>query len=187
MAGDDETGITLMRMDVGLDTGPIYVQEAIPIHADETAATLHDRLAVLGADLLAEHLEKIVAGEVPLRPQDESRATYAPLIKKEDGELDWHRSSLQLDRQIRALTPWPGAYSSWQAEHLKILDASPAPGVTSAAKTGQVFTDDQKIFVQTGNGSLQLSRLQLAGKKAMTAVAFTRGRPDFVGSLLGTQ
>jgi len=186
MAGDDETGITLMRMDEGLDTGPLYIQEALAIRTDETAETLHDRLAALGANLLGDHLKEIVEGRLTPVPQDDARATYAPLIKKEDGELDWQRSSMELDRQIRALTPWPGAFSSWETIYLKILSARPAPETTSTAAASTVFMDDERVFVQTGAGSLQLIQLQLAGKKAMNAADFVHGRLDFIGSMLGT-
>jgi len=186
MAGDGESGITLMQMDKGLDTGPIYVQESLTIYADETAASLHDRLSILGAELLAEHLDEITEGRIEATAQDDALVTYAPLIKKESGWLEWQRSSVELDRHIRAMTPWPGAFSSWQGKNVKILAAQPTAEQMSSARPGQLFVKHGDLLVQTGAGSLRLKKLQLAGKKALSAADFLRGRPDFVGAVLGS-
>lgn len=186
MAGDSKTGITLMQMDEGLDTGPIYLQESLNIHANETAASLHDRLSELGANLLAQRLDDIVQGRIEAAAQDSALATYAPLIKKSAGLLDWQRSSTELDRHIRAMTPWPGAFSSWQGESLKILVAQPTVEQMPSGQPGQLFVDQDAVLVHTGDGSLRLDRIQLAGKKAMSAADFLRGRPDFADSVLGT-
>jgi methionyl-tRNA formyltransferase len=183
LAGDHETGISLMRMDVGMDTGPVYVQQAIPIHPDETAATLHDRLAQLGADMLSEHLDDILAGRLLAQPQDDSQATYAPLIKKEAGQINWQQPAVILDRLIRAMTPWPGAFTTWQGKMLKILRA--APVLTNGLPAGQPGEVLSGGLVLTGDGSLQLLEVQLEGKKATPLADFLRGRPDFVrGRLL---
>ena len=186
MAGDSKTGITLMQMDEGLDTGPIYLQESLTIHPNETAASLHDRLSELGADLLAQHLDDIVQGRIEAAAQDNALATYAPLIKKNAGLLDWQRSSTELDRHIRAMTPWPGAFTSWQGENVKILVAQPAVEQMPSGQPGQLFVDQDAVLVHTGDGCLRLDRLQLAGKKAMSAADFLRGRPDFADTILGT-
>lgn len=186
MAGDDESGITLMQMDEGLDTGPIYVQKSLAIHANETAASLHDRLSELGAILLAAHLDDIIHRRLEAEPQNSALATYAPLIKKDAGWLDWQRSGAELDRHIRAMTPWPGAYSSWQGKNIKILAAQPVLEQMPSRQVGQLFVDQDAVFVQTGDGQLKLQRLQLAGKKALDAADFLRGRPDFANALLGT-
>jgi methionyl-tRNA formyltransferase len=212
MAGDSETGITLMRMDEGLDTGPIYLQESLPIHSDETAATLHDRLSLLGADLLAENLDDILQGRIKAAAQDNALSTYAPMINKDAGKLDWQRSSMELDRHIRAMTPWPGAYTSWAGDNLKILAARPVIAEIDdensllahinletmfSALPGQLITYRGSRFVQpsflkrgvilvrTSDGMLILDKLQLAGKKAMSAVDFLQGRPEFAGAVLG--
>lgn len=185
LAGDRESGITLMRMDAGLDTGPIYVQKAIPIAGDETAATLHDRLARLGGQMLANYLDAILAGELPPVTQNESESTYAPMIRKEMGEIDWQQSSDQIDQLIRAMTPWPSAYSFWNGDQLKILSAAPAGPDQMSGQPGMVKLLGDRLMVVTGQGGLQLQDLQLAGKRPMTADAFLRGRPDFVGSQLG--
>ena len=185
MAGDSETGITLMKMDEGLDTGPIYLQESLTITPNETAASLHDRLSKLGADLLAQHLNDINLGRIEAKTQDNALATYAPLIKKDAGWLDWQRSSMDLDRHIRAMTPWPGAFSSWQGENLKILLAQPTGQQLPPGVPGQIFVIQDSILVHTGDGGLKLGRLQLAGKKAMSPADFLRGRPEFADAILG--
>lgn len=185
MAGDEETGITLMRMDEGLDTGPLYIQGTLIIQPEDTAAALHDRLSVLGADLLAEHLEEIVQGEIDAAAQDDALTTYAPLIKKDSGRLDWQLSSTEIDRLIRAMTPWPGAFSSWQGKNVKILAAHPTSEKLPTGQPGQVFSSKEAVFVKTGDGGLRMDLLQLAGKKAMHATDFLRGHPDFAGSILG--
>ena len=114
-----------MGMDEGLDTGPMYVQEALTISPDETAATLHDRLAALGAEMLRRHLDDILAGRVVAVPQPDEGATYAPMIAKDAGQIDWTRDAAELDRLARAMTPWPGAFTQWNGETLKVLRARP--------------------------------------------------------------
>jgi methionyl-tRNA formyltransferase len=184
LAGDDETGITLMQMDVGLDTGPMYVQQAIPIRADETAASLHDCLAELGAVMLGEHLDDILDGRITAKPQDDDLASYAPMIKKENGRLDWNQTSAQLDRQIRAMTPWPGAFTIWNGQLLKVLKAEPIGG-QPIGETGQVVDVGGTAVVITQDGGLALHLVQLAGKRAISMIDFLRGQPDFLGSQLG--
>lgn len=186
LAGDDASGITLMQMDVGLDTGPLYVQEAIALRPDETAATLHDRLAALGASLLRRHLDAILAGRITPAPQNDEEATYAPLISKEDGRIPWEESGERLDRHVRAMTPWPSAFTTWEGKRLKVLQARP---VTAAnlpeADPGTVIEHQGAIVVVAGEGGLRLLEVQPAGKQAMAIEDFVRGRPDFIGSRLG--
>ena len=185
LAGDEETGVSLMRMDVGLDTGPVYVREAVPIRPDETAQSLHDRLAELGAQMLRTRLDPILLGKIPAKPQDDDAATYAPMIKKEDGRLDWTESAVQLERRVRAMTPWPGAFTTWEGQRLKIIGARPLPeGETPAGEPGEVTGDAESVVVVTGEGGLQLLEVQLAGREAIPVAAFVRGRPDFIGGRL---
>ncbi|MGH2537541.1 MAG: methionyl-tRNA formyltransferase, partial [Candidatus Promineifilaceae bacterium] len=113
LAGDTESGISLMRMDLGLDTGPVYAQRGLPLRPDETAASLHDRLSRLAAGMLAAYLGDILAGRLPAVPQDDSTASNAPLIRKADGRLDWSQPAAALERRVRAMTPWPGVYTDW--------------------------------------------------------------------------
>lgn len=195
LAGDRETGVSLMRMDVGMDTGPVYVKEAIPIHPDETAATLHDRLSQLGADMLERHLDDILAGRLPAQPQDDSQATYAPLIKKEAGQINWQQTAVELDRLIRAMTPWPGAFTTWQGKMLKVLKATPIEGTQgNSGNSGELKRGNGEPgevlaggLVRTGNGRLQLLEVQLEGKKPTPIADFLRGRPEFVGGHLSSE
>jgi methionyl-tRNA formyltransferase len=185
LAGDHHSGVSLMRMDVGLDTGPVYAQQAIPIAARESAGSLHDRLAVLGAEMIAAHLEAIYQGRLLAQPQDDSQSTYAPMIKKEAGWLDWRRSAIELDRQVRAMTPWPGAMTSWRGEPLKIIAAEPlATAERPAGPPGLVVEHDGELVVLAGEGGLALRQLQLPGKRPVAAADFARGRPDFVRAML---
>jgi methionyl-tRNA formyltransferase len=185
LAGDAETGVSLMKMDAGMDTGPVYVQEKLAIALDDTAATLHDRLALLGGQLLGTHLDVILDGRLPPTPQDDSQATYAPLIKKEDGRLDWHEPAAQLARRVRAMTPWPGALTTWQGKMLKIVEARPVgPAGLPGGQPGEVVGSHETAVVLAGEGGLQLQQVQLEGKRAVAMAEFLRGRPDFIGSRL---
>ena len=187
LAGDEQTGITLMQMDKGMDTGAISVQEATPISADDTSATLHDRLAELGAQMLRSFLDDIVNGRLQAKAQDDELATHAPMIKKEAGQIEWQESAAAIDRLIRAMTPWPGAYTEWDGQYLKILAARPQPARSLGVQPGTVALVDGELLVQTGEGALALDQVQPSGKKAQDAEAFVRGRPQFDGALLGSR
>lgn len=185
LAGDEQTGISLMRMDVGLDTGPVYVQQALAIPPQATAGVLHDHLAQLGAEMLGEYLEDILSGRLAARPQDNSQATYAPMIQKEDGRLDWRHSAVQLDRRIRAMAPWPGAFTTWKGQLLKVLAARPLPSDgPPSGSPGQVIAPAGRVAVWTGEGVLELLEVQLEGKRPMRAADFARGRPEWSGAIL---
>ncbi len=185
LAGDTITGVSLMQMDVGMDTGAVFSQRSIPIRPDETAATLHDRLADLGAALLEECLTDILSGQLAATPQDDAHATYAPLIKKQDGRLDWGQTTPVLDRQVRAMTPWPGAFTSWHGQILKVQTAHPANGHLPSGEPGLVVRYGDGAAVLTQDGGLELGQIQLAGKRVMAATDFIRGQPDFIDSKLG--
>jgi methionyl-tRNA formyltransferase len=183
LAGDAETGVSLMKMDVGLDTGPVYVMRAIPIEAEETAVTLHDKLAQLGADMVGDYLDDIVNGRLTPTPQSDAPSTYAPMIKKEDGQLNWQQTNIELDRHIRAMTPWPGAFTVWQGQTLKVLEAAVVDGLVG--EPGDVKMRGDTAVVCTQHGGLALQTVQLAGKRAMSITDFLRGRPELIGSRLG--
>jgi len=171
LSGDLETGVSLMKMDRGMDTGPVYSQ---------TAAL------IIGADLLTSDLEDIVDGRPAASPQDDDLATYAPMIKKSDGAIDWNSTGVHLDRHVRAMTPWPSAITSWDGKPLKILAAqSISPGDNVAGQPGRVSIQNHAVIVAAKTGGLRLATVQLAGKPAMAIDDFIRGRPDFVGSQLG--
>jgi methionyl-tRNA formyltransferase len=185
LAGDEVTGITIMQLDKGMDTGPILAQVEAPIQPDDTTASLTARLAELGAKLLMEVLPGWLAGEIRLRPQDDSRATVCRPLKKEDGHLDWARPAAVLDRRVRACDPWPGTYTSWQGQPLKVLRTRPQPDWRGQGPPGRVIEVEAGIGVVTGQGVLELMEVQLAGKKPMPAVLFARGQRNLVGGVLG--
>jgi len=187
LTGDEVTGVTIMRMDAGLDTGPILAQREEPIRADDTRATLEERLARLGALLLVETLPAYLAGDLLPRPQPEEGVTYAGQLRKEDGLLDWSRPAVALDRQVRAFTPWPGAFTTWRGRRLKLNRAVPLPGWRGDAPPGTVVALADGVAVATGKGALRLEEVQLAGKRPMDVTAFLRGQRDFVDSRLGIE
>ncbi len=176
LAGDAETGITIMQMDPGLDTGPMLLSEAVPIGARTTAAALHDALAELGARLILRTLDE----NPPPRPQPAEGATYAPKLTREDGRIDWTRDAAALDRQVRALNPWPGTFAFLAGETLKVLEAEPADG---GGEPGTVL--DENLTVATGSGALRLTRVQAPGRSALDVAAFLRGHPVPPGTHLG--
>jgi methionyl-tRNA formyltransferase len=174
-----------MRMDAGLDTGHILSQREEPIQPDDTRATLEGRLARLGAELLEETLPTYLAGDLPPRPQSEEGVTHAGQLRKEDGLLDWSLPAVELDRRVRAFTPWPGAFTMWRGRHLKVLQAAPLPGWPGDAPTGTTVALANGVAVATGRGALRLEEVQLAGKRSMDITAFLQGQRDFVGGRLG--
>jgi len=182
--GDEETGITLMLTEAGLDTGPIIAQRATPIEPRETSVTLTAKLAKLGAELCLETLPRWVAGEITPQPQDEAGVTLAPPIDRCQGELDWGLPARVIDRQVRAYTPWPGTCTWYEGTRLKVLAAHPAPWSGDEAP-GRVVESPEGVGVVTGEGLLALEKVQLAGKRAMPADVFCRGQRDFVGAVLG--
>lgn len=185
LAGDEVTGITIMRIDPGLDTGPILAQRAEPIRPDDTAGTLAVRLARLGAALLLEVLPGWLAGEIQEMPQDDAAATFAPPIRKQDGLLDWARPAAELERKIRAFSPWPGAFTTLGSAVLHVRSAALAEETVSGQPGQVVPLAGGRIGVVTGDGVLELKEVQLAGKRAMPAAEFARGRRDFIGARLG--
>jgi methionyl-tRNA formyltransferase len=182
LAGEDETGITIMLMDEGMDTGPILAQRAMPIAFDDTRAGLTEKLAHLGAELLLEALPRWLHGEVIPQPQDEAAVSYAPLLKKEQGELDWVQPAIVLERMVRAYAPWPGTYTQWQGKRLKVLRAQVLSMLRG--QTGTVVETAEGVAVVTGEGGLLLQELQLAGKRAMRGVDFARGQRGLIGAHL---
>ncbi len=172
LAGDARTGVGIMRMEAGLDTGPVFIERAVDIAPRETAGSLHDKLAALGAEALMETLGGLIAGTLQARPQPEAGITYARKITKEEAVIDWSRPAADIDRQVRAFNPVPGAETAWRGQQLKIWDAEPAGPCGDAVPGTVVAADAGGIVVATGAGSLKLARLQLAGRKATTAADF---------------
>ncbi len=181
LAGDAETGITVMQMDAGLDTGPMLLREAVPITATTTTAALHDALAELGARLILRALT-----ENPCAiPQPETGASYAPKLSRADAPLDWTQDATTLDRRVRALNPWPGTTTTLDGAPLKILAASPEPGPSLPGKLPPGTLLDARLLVACGTGALRLQRVQSPGRAALDAAAFLRGHPLAAGTRLG--
>ena len=176
LAGDAQTGVTIMQMDEGLDTGAMLLVEAVPIDPGDTAVDLHDRLAELGATLII----KALAGDFPPVPQPDAGATYAPKLSKADAAIDWTEPAAAILRRIRAFRPWPGTETRLDGEVLKIIDAEPAPG---HGEPGTVL--DDRLAIACGDVALRPTLVQRAGRAAMPAEAFLRGHPVAVGTRLG--
>jgi len=173
--GDQQTGITIMRMDPGVDTGPMLSQGSLPILADDTSGSLIPRMAELGARLLLETLPGYLSGEIKPQPQDESLATYAPMLKKEDGLLDFSRPAQELANKVRAFNPWPGASMLWQGEPLKIQRAAARQAGTAGVSPGEACISQGLPAVGTTDGLLVLIEVQPAGKKSMPGKVFLQG------------
>jgi methionyl-tRNA formyltransferase len=180
LAGDEETGVTIMKMDVGLDTGPMLSMKRIRIKPDDRAGSLFEALSTLGADLLIETLPVYMDGKIAPEPQPEDGATYAPMLKKEDGRLDFNQSAIELERRIRAMIPWPGAWFEWNGNLLKV-----SRGVVSEGRgkeVGSRLIVDGRPAVRCADGILILDEVQPPGKKVMPGKAFLSGARDWESS-----
>jgi len=180
--GQTETGITTMLMDVGLDTGDMLVKKALSIGPCETAGQLHDRLALLGRETMDETLRQLCAGTLQPEKQDDALTCYAPMLKKEDGRIDWGRTAREIHNQVRGLDPWPGAYTGLDGEVLKIADTAAEAGTGEAGTV--VSADSGGVRVACAEGVLRIGALQLPGKKRLPAGEFLRGRPIPAGTRL---
>ncbi len=187
LAGDERTGVTIMQMDEGLDTGPILAQRETAIGPLETAGQLEERLAQMGAELLIEVLPDYLAGRLQPRPQPEEGVTLARRLPKEAARLDWNESAEALARRVRAFAPKPGAYTEWEGKRLKVLLAKPLDVAgPEGAIPGTVFVREGRPAVVTGGGdALLLLQLQMAGKRPLTGEVFLRGSKKMVGAVLG--
>jgi methionyl-tRNA formyltransferase len=184
--GEEKSGVTIMQMNEGLDTGDMIAKTELTLAADETGGSLFDRLAKAGAELLVETLVKAEAGELHPEPQPaESTTAYARMITKADGRIDWTKDAVQIERQIRGLNPWPSAYSSLNGKGLKIWRAEVVDGDGSPAAGTVVSSGTDGLDVQTGSGILRIKELQLEGRKRMAAGDFLRGRDIPAGTVLG--
>ncbi|MFO1127147.1 MAG: methionyl-tRNA formyltransferase [Rhodospirillales bacterium] len=185
LAGDRETGVTIMRMDEGLDTGPMLLVERLPIDDETTAAGLTDALAVIGARLMVDALDGLAAGTLAARAQPAEGATYARKLERSEGRLDWARSAVELDRMVRALNPDPGVWFEHAGERLKVLRATALETVEASAASAPGVVVDDRLTVACGSGFLRLTTIQRPGRAAVPADAFLRGYALPAGTLLG--
>ncbi len=186
LASDEFTGVSIMLMDKGLDTGPVLARAQIPISAGDTTGSLTAKLSIIAARLLLEVLTFWPRGELTPQLQHDADATYSGVLSKQSGEIDWHLSAIEIWRRVRAFQPWPGCYTRWQGRQLKILEALPLPG-EGISNVGQVvaLSKDKTTFgVNTGDGILGILNVQLEGKRAMPAAEFLRGQRQFIGAVL---
>jgi len=186
LAGEDETGATIMLMDAGMDTGPVLSQATCAIGPQDTTGTLTAKLAESGASLLTETLPRWLADEIEPQPQDDELASYAPMIRKADGRINWTLPAEQIARLVRAFQPWPGATTFWNGKPLKLLRVQVLPEQAVDEQEGRVVARGDGAAVVTGQGLLLLEELQLAGKRALPIGDFLRGQRGFIGSVLGS-
>ena len=190
LAGDEVTGVSIILMDRGMDTGPVLARAQIPIEAQDTTGSLTAKLALIAAPLLQEVLARSVRGELNPQSQDETRATYCSQISKEEGEIDWHLPAVDIWRRVRAFHPWPGCYTRWRGKRLEIIEAVPMSG-EATLEPGRIVALTQAtkgagaaFGVHTGEGILGVIKVQLEGKRAMPAAEFLRGQREFIGARL---
>jgi len=197
--GRSETGLTIMLMEKGLDTGPMLAKKAVPIANDETQSSLMQKLAEVGAELLLETLPLWAGGQLVAEPQDSSQATLTGIIKKDAGQINWHEPAALIERKTRAYNPWPGVFTNWNDQLLKILRAevlsqnevnfdqlqTVIPGQTLLARIDK--TGEERLIIATGDGFLAPGELQLAGKKAVNIKDFLQGQKSIIGAQLGGQ
>lgn len=183
LAGDLETGVTLIRMEAGMDSGPILAQEVLPLSGRERQGELSTRLAEMGAELLRRTLPAWLAGEITPQPQEESRATYCRPLRKEDGRVDWTRPAAHIERMVRAYDPWPGTYTFLHGRRLHIWRAAVRPD-TLPGPPGTVYLDGWQMLVATGEGSLFLEEVQWEGKRRLPIREFLLGRRGLEGACL---
>ena len=183
--GGATTGVSVMKMDEGLDTGPILAQKEMPIRSGDTTKSLTEALFVEGAALLMKALADLATGQIVPFPQDESMATYTRKVLKSNGKADWRLTATQIERQIRAFNPWPILHSSWKGKDIRIIEAVAAQ-TSQKGIPGKVIKLDEEspAGVITGDGIIVLKKLQLAGGKPITSKQFITGHPGFVGSIL---
>lgn len=183
--GERKTGVTIMKMDEGMDTGPVLLVEETEIQPTDTSGTLGERLAVIGANALIKALDGLRQGAIEPHPQPETIVSYAPILKKKDGLIDWRLSAELLSHLIRALDPWPGSYSFWQGKLCHFFKPSPVDS-TAAGEPGEILgVDNSGLLIATGKGCILLSEIKMEGSRRMSVADFRRGRAIKVGEVLG--
>jgi methionyl-tRNA formyltransferase len=190
LQGDSEAGVSIMLLDAGIDTGPVLLRRSIPIAEDETTAGLTTKLAHLGAEVLLGALPDWITGKIMPEPQNEEKASHTHMLQKKDGEISWERPASILARQVRAYNPWPGTYTRWRGQLLKILSAhalalEPDHAVVPGTVMAREEAGHKVLAIATGRGLLLVKQVQLEGKRAMSTEEFLRGYAQIVGQVLG--
>lgn len=182
LAGDTVTGVTIMQMEAGLDTGPMLLRETVAITPTTTASTLHDALAALGGRLIVKAIEKLAVGDLPATPQPDDGVTYAAKLTRDEGRLDWRLDAATIDRQVRALNPAPGVWFEWQGERIKLLKIAEMVPCDNPTLPGSVL--DADLLIRCGDGAIRPALLQRAGRQAIDRQAFLRGAAIPGGTIL---
>ncbi len=185
LAGDSESGVGIMKMEAGLDTGPVVLEARCPINDTDTAQDLHDRLAALGAETLLQSLSDIETRLKQARPQDDSLSTYAKKLDKQEATIDWQQSAARILRQINAFNPWPIAQTQWHGDTMRLWKASPGERTRQGQPGEIIAVSKQGLDVQTGDGILRITELQMPGKRAMQVQDFLNANKVTVGDILG--
>ena len=183
--GDEQTGLTIIKMDKGLDTGPILAQTAVAISNEDTAGTLYDKLSGVSADFVVETIKKYLAGKITPKTQSSGVASYAKVLTKSDGLIDWSKPAISLEKFIRAMNPWPVAWTWWDGKQIKIISVQSQLIEINSYKPGKTFKYNSGLAVQCGRDALIIKNLQLEGKSALASEEFLRGHENFIGSTLG--
>jgi len=183
LAGDNKTGVTIMKMDEKLDTGSILAQKSLKIEENDTAGTLFSKLSILGKDLLINTLEKYLDEKIKPIQQNNKQASYVGMLKKEDGQIDWQKDALYVERFVRAMHPWPGAFTRLDRKILKITKVNKIININER-KAGEIFIYKNNLAIQCGEGALVVDKLQLEGKKEISAKDFVLGYKDKIGTVL---
>lgn len=183
--GDQETGVTIMLMDKTLDTGPILSQEKLPIGPQETTLSLLERTAELGAKILTPTIKNYIKGQITPQTQDDTKASYIGMFKKEDGLIDWSKPAVTIERLVRALGYWPTAWTWIKGKQLKIVEVAGEPLDFNTYKPGKIFVYNNSLAVQCGQDALLIKQLKLEGKNTISGEAFVRGYKDLLGAILG--
>ncbi len=186
LSGDADTGVTIIQLDEGMDSGPILAQRETAIGAEEDGIGLTAQLFGMGAELMVETLPEWAKGRIAAAPQDDAAATTTKLLKREDGEIDWGQDAARIARQLRAYQPWPGVFTRWSGKLLKIVEATEVVEYATDAPPGQVIAlPSGGLGISTAHGTLEVRRLQLEGSRASDATEFLQGHADIVGAVLG--
>jgi methionyl-tRNA formyltransferase len=175
--GEEETGITTMMMDVGMDTGDILLTETVPIHPEDTAGTLHDRLAMIGAEVLIDTLTQLADGNLKATPQDNSKATVAPMLKKEDGRIDWNRPASSIANQIRGMSPWPGTFAFIGDKRFKIFKAIPVAAESTGTPGTVLISFANELRIATGDAALSVLEVQSESGRRLNIKDYLLGHP----------